>query len=191
MRAFFVRHGKDDDTYRGGWSDLDLLPEGKQQAKDLAAFFKANIIDYHISHIIASDLRRTVTTAEIIASELNLPIIKEPRLREINNGVLAGMKNEEAAHLYPEMFFSSLQMDECYPAGESPKQFYERINNWFNGFITEYRCQDKNVLVVTHGGVIDIITHIVKGVEWTNKKHKKILNCYIYALDLDDMSFLL
>ncbi len=166
-----------------------MISEGKQQVKELAKYLKTNIADFNISYIITSDLRRTVTTAEIISAELDLPVVIESRLREINNGVLAGMKNEDANRLYPGLFFNTLLMDECYPNGESPKQFYERICKWFDDFVTEYRCQDKNVLVVTHGGVINIIAHIVEGVEWTNKKHKKILNCNIYSLDLDDMTF--
>ena len=27
MKMILVRHGKDDDRYRGGWSNLDLVPE--------------------------------------------------------------------------------------------------------------------------------------------------------------------
>ena len=30
MRIFFVRHGKDDGNYRGGWSTMPLIEEGKK-----------------------------------------------------------------------------------------------------------------------------------------------------------------
>ena len=42
MRLYFVRHGKDDDRYRGGWSNLDLTPEGIEQVKHLAHHLKEN-----------------------------------------------------------------------------------------------------------------------------------------------------
>ncbi len=64
MKIIFVRHGKDDEKYRGGWSNLDLVP-----------------------------------------------VVKEEKLREMNNGVLVGMLNEEALIKYPGLFFSSLEMD--------------------------------------------------------------------------------
>ena len=133
MKMFFIRHGKDDDSFRGGWSDLDLLLEGRKQTKELAVYLKENSVRYNISYIISSDLRRAMTTSDIIASELVLPVIKEPKIREINNGNLAGMKNED---------------------------------------------------------VIDIIMHIIEGVEWTNKKHKKLFDCGIYAIDLNKMSLI-
>ena len=35
MKIFFVRHGKDDENYRGGWSSLGLVSEGVEEAKQL------------------------------------------------------------------------------------------------------------------------------------------------------------
>ena len=61
VKLIFVRHGKDDDRYRGGWSNIDLLPEGVEQVKKLANHLKEN--DYSITQIISSDLPRTMTTA--------------------------------------------------------------------------------------------------------------------------------
>ncbi len=31
MKIIFVRYGKDDEWYRGGWSNLDLTTEGRSQ----------------------------------------------------------------------------------------------------------------------------------------------------------------
>ena len=74
MKIIFVRHGKDDDRYRGGWSDLDLIPEGEEQAKRLAKYLKENENVFHISSIISSDLRRALTTATYIGDELKISI---------------------------------------------------------------------------------------------------------------------
>lgn len=190
MKIIFIRHGKDDDRYRGGWSNLDLIPEGVVQAKKLAKHLKENESNYNISHIIASDLPRTMTTANFISSELVLPIIKDPNIREINNGDLSGMLNDEALSRYPGLFFDTLKMDEPYPNGESPNDFYFRIKNWFDNFIFNYKNMDSNVLVVTHGGVINIIYHIVKNIEWSNKsKPFKVSNCSIHILDTNSMEF--
>ena len=190
MKVIFVRHGKDDDRYRGGWSMLDLVPEGAEQAKRLAGHLKQNACEYQICRILSSDLPRTMTTARIITGELGLKIEEEPRLRETNNGDLAGMLNEVALVQYPGLFFSSLEMDEAYPNGESPREFYERISRWFREFCEQCRDLDENILVVTHGGVINIIYHIVKRIEWSNKaKGFRVSNCGLHVLDLEEMRF--
>ena len=190
MKVLFVRHGADDDRYRGGWSNLDLVPEGIEQAKKLAKHLKDNNHDYKIKHIISSDLQRTMTTASFISSELRLPIQKESRIREMNNGDLAGMLNELALKRYPGLFFSSLKMDEKYPNGESPNDFYMRIQNWFLEFSAKCSNTDDNILVVTHSGVINVIYHLVKGLQWSNKARGfKVSNCSLHILDMDTMEF--
>lgn len=189
MKIIFVRHGKDDDRYRGGWSKHDLIPEGKEQAKKLAKHLKVSN-DYHITRIISSDLPRALTTAKYISAELGLPIQKEQQLRETNNGDLAGLLNTTALEQYPGLFFSSLKMDEPYPNGESPNDFYCRIREWFSKFCSNCSNIDGNVLVVSHGGVINIIYHLVNNVEWSNKgRAYKVANCSIHILDTDTMKF--
>lgn len=190
MKLIFVRHGKDDNRYRGGWSNLDLIPEGMEQAKQLAQYLKDNNQDYLITHIISSDLSRTMSTAHFISSELGLPIQKEFRIREIDNGDLAGMLNDTALEKYPGLFFSSLKMDETYPNGESPLDFYMRINMWFSEFSSNCRNIKGNILIVTHGGVINVVYHLIKGIEWNNKNPAfKAGNCSIHILNMDTMEF--
>lgn len=169
---------------------LDLIPEGIEQAKQLAKHLKENNDTYQIAHIISSDLTRTLTTANIISSELGVPVKKEIQLRETNNGDLAGMLNDIAREQYPGLFFSSLNMDEAYPNGESPNDFYMRIKNWFWEFISNCHNMKGNVLVVTHGGVISIIYHLVKKIEWSNKNRAfKVGNCSVHILNIDAMEF--
>ena len=190
MKVFFIRHGKDDDRYRGGWSDLDLIPEGRQQTKLLADYLKENDHKYRIGKIISSDLPRAMSTAQIIGDALNLPVQAEIQLREMNNGELAGMPNDEALRRYPGLFFGSLKMNEPYPNGESPNDFFMRIKKWFGEFTEQYKNTDENILVVTHGGVINIIYHLVNGIEWSNKSPAfKAANCSIHILNTDTMLF--
>ena len=190
MRIVFVRHGKDDDKYRGGWSSLDLIPEGIEQAKKLVKHLAENRMEYNITRIISSDLPRTMTTASYISAELGLPVLEEPQIRETNNGDLAGMLNDEALVRYPGLFFSSLEMDEPYPNGESPNEFYARIKTWFENFLVEYQNTNGNTLVVTHSGVINVIYHIVRKMDWSNKGRTfKVSNCRIHVLNTDILDF--
>ncbi|NMB08177.1 MAG: histidine phosphatase family protein [Tissierellia bacterium] len=183
MNIFLVRHAKDDDRYRGGWSDLDLTSEGKEQAKRLANFLYSKQKEFKITKIISSDLPRTLSTANEVAKKLNIRVELDKDLREINNGDLAGMLNEEALVKYPGLFFNTLRMDAKYPNGESPDDFYKRVKKCFNDIVSKYKYSSENILIVTHSGVIDIICHLVKDINWTNKnKSFKASNVAIYKL---------
>jgi len=190
LKIVFVRHGQDDERYRGGWSDLDLTPEGIEQANKLADHLKENQQEYNISSLVSSDLTRAMTTAKLVSERLDLPIRKECRIREINNGDLAGMRNDEALEKYPGLFFRSLKMDEAYPNGESPNDFCLRIKTWFTEFLSEFCNAKGNALVVTHGGVINVIYHLTKGIAWNNNGSVFPAEpCSIHVLDTEAMRF--
>lgn len=190
MNILFVRHGKDSDQHRGGWSQLDLLPEGKREAEALADHLVRHKEDYHFTKMITSDLKRAETTATILAETLQLPLEKESTLRETNNGDLAGMLNSEADQKFPHLYFRSLAMDEHYPNGESPREFYQRIKTWFQRFLQENNNSDETQIVVTHGGVINIIYHLVNQIEWTNKSNLfHVKHCSISLLNTKTLVF--
>lgn len=188
MKLFFVRHGKDDENFRGGWSNLGLMPEGAEQAKRLATLLKEKKEEYGIKKILSSDLVRAKETAEILAEALGVPVINDVELREADNGSLAGMPNAEALEKYPGVFWSMLKPDECYPNGESPNMFFARIKAWFEAFLKECKDIDGNVLVVTHGGVINVVYHLVRNMEWSNaKKPISVGNCSVHVMDTERM----
>ncbi|PRT70434.1 histidine phosphatase family protein [Streptococcus anginosus] len=190
MNLLFVRHGKDSDQHRGGWSQLDLLPEGKREAEALADYLAQLKEDYHFTKMITSDLKRAETTATILAEALQLPLEKESALRETNNGDLAGMLNSEADQKFPHLYFRSLAMDEHYPNGESPREFYQRIKTWFELFLKENHNSDETQIVVTHGGVINIIYHLLNQIEWTNKSNLfHVKHCSISLLNTKTLVF--
>lgn len=182
MICYLVRHGKDDDTVRGGWSQQPLSDEGKAQAEELANFVKRS--DFGIKHIYSSDLQRAMQTEQAVADKLHLPIIQMPEFRETNNGTLAGMKNELASKMYPGLYWNTLDWEQRYPGGESPREFYERISTAWDAFQKMALEQDENVLLVTHGGVINVILSIVNGQEYSNKTAmRKIRNTELIALE--------
>lgn len=179
MRVYIIRHGQDDDSVRGGWSNTSLTELGIDQAKNLAEEISDNYEKYNIGKIYSSDLLRARQTADIISSSLNnVDVIFEKELREVNNGALAGMKNEVAEVLYPNLYWRNLGWEESYPDGESPKDFYIRVSDYFSSFIKNVADYDKNILVVTHGGVINIIKSIVNNEKYSNKhKYSGIQSC--------------
>jgi broad specificity phosphatase PhoE len=171
MAVYLVRHGADEDGYRGGWSQRGLVKEGLEQSERLGTYLLENKAAFNIRQVVSSDLTRAMETAERIASRLGLSNISSEAWRETNNGVLAGMSNETANQLYPGLYYSSLGMDERYPGGESPRENFSRIHEAFGQLCKTSiaQSQEDNILVVTHGGVINIIYHVLKGLEWSNK----------------------
>lgn len=182
MICYLVRHGKDDDTVRGGWSGLPLTDVGKEQADELASFVQRS--DLGIKRIYSSDLLRAIQTAQSVADRLHLPIIQMPEFREVNNGDLAGMDNELASKMHPGLYWNTLGWEQRYPGGESPKEFYERISTAWDAFQKMVLEQNENVLLVTHGGVINVILSIVNGEKYSNKTSmRKIRNAELITLE--------
>lgn len=124
---------------------------------------------FKIQKIISSDLNRAKQTANIINEELKLPIEYTERLREMNNGEIAGMLNEDVEKLYPGLYYNTLAIDEKYPGGESPIEFYNRIEKNFNEIINENKSLD-SIMLVTHSGVINILYYVMRKLEWSNKQ---------------------
>jgi broad specificity phosphatase PhoE len=174
LAIYLVRHGKDDEGYRGGWSQRGLMTQGYRQAEKLGRYLKENQPLFNIKRIITSDLQRALDTAGELARELELPLQRSMDWREMNNGVIAGMPNEIVNERYPGLYFSGLRMDERYPGGESPLEFFNRIQEAFTRLCAEEAgsSPEDNLVIVTHGGVINIIYHMIRELEWNNRGSK-------------------
>jgi len=88
-RLFLVRHGETVDNARQlmqGQLQGALNAKGTAQAEDVAR----QLQDEHFDAIIASDLRRAIQTAEIIARPHQLPVVTTPLLRERDWGDFTG-----------------------------------------------------------------------------------------------------
>jgi len=169
MICMLARHGKDDESVRGGWSQHSLSEEGMKQARELAGRLQAQKNSYSLSRIYSSDLVRAAQTARIVGDRLGLAVTLLPDFREVNNGLLAGMKNDLAEDRFPGLYWNQLAWEQTYPEGESPKAFYERIADAWERFSYELVSGKENVLLVTHGGVIQVILSLINNVPYTNK----------------------
>ena len=102
MMIILVRHGEaTHHTQRltGGWTDSQLTDKGRSQIKAAAVKLAKDFAGRNCRlRILASDLQRASASAQIIAEELGFKgEIEHCRfLREKNNGIAAGMTEEEA-----------------------------------------------------------------------------------------------
>lgn len=185
MKIYIIRHARDDDSVRGGWSENSLTDSGILEFNSFADELLKNQSSYNIGKIYSSDLLRARQTAEIISDKLAVGVEYISGFREVNNGVLAGMDNALADEKYPHFYWRKLDWNEHYPNGESPKEFYERVSNTWAKFIKEVSSFNQNVLLVTHGGVINIIKCIISEAEYSNKNKYQGIPSAKIALEIE------
>lgn len=162
VELHLVRHGQDEQDKLGGWSGNHLTNDGIKEVEVLSVEV-AESYDVFIS----SDLVRAKETSFILNKRLNMEITYNEAFREMNNGDLANLSKEEAQKKYPGLYFSSLKMDEHYPNGESPNEFFSRVQKAFLDMLENNR--NKRILLVTHGGVITVILCLIHGYVYSNQ----------------------
>jgi len=176
---YLMRHGADPSDRYGGWSTFGLTEKGREQVHKA----KHDLCNKGITQIYSSDLVRAKETAEIVANALSLEITYLPQFRESNNGLLAGMLKSEAIVKYPGVYWNALDWTETWPEGESPAQFFHRIQCAWYTF--KEQVGKNNVLLVSHGGVMNIILCLENGIPYTNKEtHFQIKDAEIVEIDV-------
>lgn len=175
---YLVRHGLDDESYIGGHSNVDLTEIGIKQVENTGLWLKENNIK--VSKIYTSDIKRAVATSNIIGKILNLDIIKTSELRELDKGLLTGLKKEVTINKYPE-YIKVNRIDVKYPNGESMLDLYKRMKLLLKN-IDKY----DNSLLVTHRGVINMIYVLLNNDELTMDKEKyDVEHASVHELNLE------
>ena len=76
------------------------------------------------------------------------------------------LTKEEFNLNYPGLYYNTLSMDQAYPNGESPTDFYIRIKDAFIELL--YKYKGKKILIITHGGVITVLQCLINGWKYSN-----------------------
>lgn len=151
-----IRHGETDWNLARrmqGHIDIALNARGQAQASALAK----SLAGQSFSTIYASDLARAWETARRSAEALGLAVTAEPLLRERHYGDFQGRTYDESRQAFPEAYerFIAREVDADFPGGgESLTVFFARVRSALEGIAS--RHPDSRVLVVTHGGVLDM-----------------------------------
>jgi broad specificity phosphatase PhoE len=125
-----------------GWIDVPIDKLGKKEAGIISRKLSKKPIDL----IITSDLKRCVQTAEIIAKDRDIKVVKSKQLRPWDLGMFAGMKAELVTPILNDLVMND--QDKKIPEGESFNAFKNRvIKAWKHLFELDKK---KNILVVTH-----------------------------------------
>ena len=162
---WLVRHGQTDWNLTARWqgqaSDAPgLNATGHAQAHEVSVKLEGA----EISAIYSSDLLRARQTAETISIPFGLPVILEPRLREINLGKWEGMLSEDIEARYPQELAERAHDPFHTPApnGESPSEVAKRVIEAVNEIV--YKHRTRSVLIVAHGISLAIIICHAEGI---------------------------
>jgi 2,3-bisphosphoglycerate-dependent phosphoglycerate mutase len=157
-----VRHGETDWNVEHriqGQIDTSLNRHGIEQARLTARYLTGTALDA----IYSSDLERARVTAEMVGLGRGVAITLEPRLRERRYGIFQRLLYSEAEVRHPELYarYRSRNPDCDIEGGESLRMLERRVV----ACLTEIVCRHpgQTVLVVTHGGVLDIAYRMATG----------------------------
>ena len=153
MILYVVRHGKTEWNLEHrcqGISDIPLIDEGRESAKELIPLVSSLNIDV----VISSPLSRAIDTAKIITDD-NIPINIDDRLMERDWGMNEGMKIDEVDQIdcWDVILNTNVQ------GIERVQDFMKRISEFIEDIKNRY--SDKKVLVVAHSAVLRVIHYLL------------------------------
>ena len=177
-----IRHGETHWNTQGrmqGHLDSPLTPSGERQVARVARELRGET--FH--HFAASDLGRTIATARAMSEDVPLPIALDPSLRERHLGAFEGLTLEEARGVYPEdaRRFSERDPEHRVPGGESIRDVSERVVACFEALARTHA--GGHVLVITHGGVLDVLCRHARGLELSRSRDFGLPNAAINRLE--------
>lgn len=182
-RICLVRHGETEWNAEGrvqGQTDIPLSSVGLKQAAACARLFAGQ----DFSALYSSDLSRVRQTAEPSARRLALPVQLDPALRERHFGIFERLLYSEVKERHPEAYarFHDKDPDYDLETGESLRTFFDRCR----GAITRIadRHPGEQVLVFTHGGVLDMIYRHATSLALSAPRDHGIPNCGVNWIDI-------
>ena len=161
-RLCLVRHGETQwNAARRiqGQIDIGLNETGLRQAAGAGRWLsQAGIVALY-----SSDLKRAWTTALVIGDALGLVPVSVPEMRERRYGVFEGLTYDEAKAKHPDGYaaFEGRNANYNFENGESLSEMFARVTSKLKEIAAAHVGQ--NVVVVLHGGVLDIINRFVRG----------------------------
>ena len=180
-----IRHGETDmnrELRFQGHVNVGLNAIGLEQARRLAARMAGETADA----VYVSDLLRARQTAEPIAGELSLDPVAESGLREQSFGRVDGMRVDDIQREHPEAWAGWLRFEEDFamPEGESTRAFHGRVMEAMQRVCAAHPAH--KVVVVTHGGVLDMIYRTARSLGLNGPRQSDIPNAGFNRIKVRD-----
>lgn len=143
-----------------GHLDPPLNDAGRKQTAALVASLK----NLRVDRLYASDLLRSVQTAEALAYSRGISILEKQNLREISFGAWEGMR---WADLQTQISAAPLGVESspeiCPPQGETFNCFCRRVKSSLDEIASEF--PEETTAIVTHLGAIRIAFTELAGID--------------------------
>ncbi len=157
----FLRHGESVGNMENrfqGHADFPLTEKGRLQARALAERWQAEGVLF--DRAFSSPLLRARETAEIVCTALGVPIEFDPDWMEMNNGLLAGLSDEEAEQVAPRPDFMT-PYTRFGRTGESRWEVYLRAGRAVQRILDQ---PARSTLIVAHGGILNMTMYAILGI---------------------------
>ena len=167
MTLTLIRHAQVEKRYQGrynGHIDISLSKEGLASAKDLAKELQAQNFD----KVYCSTLKRARETLKTF--NLNLPTIFSKEIREKSWGIHEGKSFQEIEKM--GIKYKNFEQWIADLDGEDSELYKRRIAHYFYDVIAKDKA--KNILVITHAGVIKTLLSIVENLSLEEAFSKEI-----------------
>ncbi|MEN8422886.1 histidine phosphatase family protein [Acinetobacter junii] len=164
MRLDLLRHGETtlSHTLRGHTDD-ELTENGWLQMQSTIQQYVAGGTNWDV--IFSSPLQRCHVFAINLAEQLEIPLQLNMHIKEMYFGDWEGISTQSIYENEPELLANFWQFPTKYhaPNGESLEQFLQRVKVGFDEIHTQMKINQWNrALVVTHGGVIKLLTCLAR-----------------------------
>jgi probable phosphoglycerate mutase len=178
-----VRHGETAWNAEGrvqGQLDIPLNDVGRAQARATAEV----LAGHDFTAIYCSDLLRVRQTAEPSARRLALPVAYMAELRERHYGMFETLTYVEVREKFPEQYarFRDKDPDFDFEGGESLRLFNERSLKAVGDLVG--RHQGEQILVFTHGGVLEMVYRHARAVGLSSPRDFEIPNAGINWIEV-------
>ncbi len=148
-RLFLMRHGEvtyfDADGQPHRPDEVGLNAAGRRQAHAAAEALREIAFD----RVVASNLRRAVETARIVAPEAKVE--EWPELRELKAASLEGLDEEQVEAVFTKAFSGPAPLDKTFLLGETIGELLDRIVPALERLVADPEWD--TALAVLHGGV--------------------------------------
>ena len=163
-----------------GQLDVPLNAIGTAQALAAAKVLSREKFDV----IYSSDLSRARQTAAPTAGFLSSKIIFDKDLRERHYGIFERLTYAEVKVRYPEDYarFEAHDPEYAFRTGESLRDFSARCVSIISKIVEQN--ENRNILVFTHGGVLDKLYRFVTGLPLSAERNFGIPNAGLNRVEV-------
>jgi broad specificity phosphatase PhoE len=165
LTLYFLRHGQTELSRKDVFCGSGLDPELTKEGLDMAHAFVAAYHKTRWTAVFSSSLRRTIATAKPLCDTLGIKLETRHELNEIAYGKWEGLTREVVEREYHDDYITWLA-DPAWHAptgGELADVVAQRGLQVIRE--TKERCDDGNILVVSHKATIRIILCSLLGID--------------------------